>query len=57
MTIEKPEIDALSRSQIEGVVIPGFNMHDPSVKARIEILADGGGFVDKGLLKIAKGEI
>ncbi len=33
MMIEKPEIDALSESQIEGVVILGFNMQDPSVKA------------------------
>ena len=54
MMIEKPEIDALSESQIEGVVILGFNMQDPSVKARIEMLEDGGGFVDNGLLEIAK---
>ena len=54
MMIDSEEIEALTRSTIEGVIILGFNMQDPSVKARIALLEDGGGFTDKGLLPVAK---
>ncbi len=54
MTIDSEEISALKKSRIEGVVILGFNMQDPSVKARIALLENGGGFIEKGLLTIAK---
>ena len=54
MMIDEEEIAALTRSKIEATVILGFNMQDPSVKARTALLEDGGGFVDKGLLTIAR---
>ena len=54
MMIDHEEIAALSSSRIEGVMILGFNMQDPSVKARIALLEDGGGFTEKGLLTVAK---
>jgi tetrahydromethanopterin S-methyltransferase subunit H len=54
MMIDDEEIAALTRSKIEGVIILGFNMQDPSVKARISLLEDGGGFTEKGLLTVAK---
>ncbi len=54
MMIDSEEIAALTRSKIEGVIILGFNMQDPSVKARIALLEDGGGFTEKGLLTVAK---
>ena len=53
MMIDDEEIEALTRSRIEAVVILGFNMQEPSVKARIDLLENGGGFVEKGLLSIA----
>lgn len=54
MMIDSEEIAALARSKIEGVIILGFNMQDPGVKARIALLEDGGGFTEKGLLTVAK---
>lgn len=54
MMIDEKEIDALTRSTIEATVILGFNMQDPSVSARIELLESGGDSVDKGLIPIAK---
>ena len=54
MMIEEEEIKALKEAEVEAAVILGFNMQDPSVHARIALLEDGGGFVDQGLLPIAK---
>lgn len=54
MMIEEEEILALAEAEIEGIVILGFNMQDSSVHARIALLENGGGVVDKGLLEIAK---
>lgn len=54
MLIDEHEINALKNAEIEGVVILAFNLQDYSVKARIDLLEDGGGFIDRGLLEIAK---
>jgi tetrahydromethanopterin S-methyltransferase subunit H len=54
MMIDSEETSVLTESKIEGVIILGFNMQDPSVKARIALLEDGGGFTEKGLLTVAR---
>ncbi len=54
MLIEEDEIDALTRSEIDGVVILDFNLQDTSVEARMALLEDGGEFMDRGMLDIAK---
>jgi len=54
MMIEEEEIRALTEAEIGGVVILGFNMQDPSVHARIQLLEDGGEFTDEGLIPVAK---
>ncbi len=54
MVLDEEELKALKESKIEGTVILGFNLQKVTVEARIALLENGGGFIDRGLLQIAK---
>ncbi|MCX8176529.1 MAG: tetrahydromethanopterin S-methyltransferase subunit H, partial [Candidatus Bathyarchaeota archaeon] len=52
-SIDQKELDALKSSGITNSIILAFNVKDPSVKGRVELLLNGAGLTPKGLLEIA----
>ncbi|MDK2892002.1 tetrahydromethanopterin S-methyltransferase subunit H [Methanohalophilus sp.] len=53
MSITPKERDFLAESDIDSAIILGFNAVDSSFKGRMDMLENGGGLLDKGLLEIA----
>jgi len=54
MSITKPEIEALTLSDIDSSIILGFNAMDSSLQGRMEMLESGAGLLEEGLLSIAE---
>jgi tetrahydromethanopterin S-methyltransferase subunit H len=54
MSINASEIEALSLSDIDSSIILGFNAMDSSLKGRMELLENGAGLLEEGLLSIAE---
>ncbi|AKB55434.1 MULTISPECIES: tetrahydromethanopterin S-methyltransferase subunit H [Methanosarcina] len=53
MSINASEIEALALSDIDSSIILGFNATDSSLRGRMEILENGAGLLEEGLLSIA----
>ncbi|WP_292487932.1 tetrahydromethanopterin S-methyltransferase subunit H [Methanohalobium sp.] len=53
-SIHEDEIEAVSQSDMEASIVLAFNATDPSVKGKMDILEEGGGGIEKGLLEIAR---
>jgi len=53
MSINQSEIEALTLSDIDSSIILGFNATDSSIVGRMELLENGGGLLEEGLLKVA----
>jgi len=53
MSINSSEIKALALSDIDSSIILGFNATDSSLRGRMEMLENGAGLLEEGLLSIA----
>lgn len=53
MSINDSEIEALALSDIDSSIILGFNAMDSSLQGRMELLENGAGLLEEGLLSIA----
>jgi len=53
MSINSSEIEALALSDIDSSIILGFNATDSSLRGRMEMLENGAGLLEEGLLSIA----
>lgn len=53
MSIIASEIEALALSDIDSSIILGFNAMDSSLQGRMELLENGAGLLEEGLLSIA----
>jgi len=53
MSITEAEIEALARSDIDSSIILGFNAVDSSLQGRMNMLENGAGMLEEGLLSIA----
>ncbi len=53
MSINASEIEALALSDIDSSIILGFNAMDSSLQGRMELLENGAGLLEEGLLSIA----
>ena len=54
LSINAPEIEALALSDIDSSIILGFNAVDSSLQGRMELLENGAGLLEEGLLSIAE---
>jgi len=54
MSINDSEIEALALSDIDSSIILGFNAMDSSLQGRMELLENGAGLLEEGLLSIAR---
>ncbi len=54
MSINASEIEALSLSDIDSSIILGFNAMDSTLQGRMELLENGAGLLEEGLLSIAE---
>jgi len=48
------EVEFLKGSEVSSAIVLAFNPVDNTLKGRLDVLENGGGVVDKGLLEIAK---
>ena len=53
MSINASEIEALALSDIDSSIVLGFNATDSSLQGRMELLENGAGLLEEGLLSIA----
>lgn len=53
MSINTSEIEALTLSDIDSSIILGFNATDSSLQGRMEMLENGAGLLEEGLLSVA----
>ncbi|MGB9938390.1 tetrahydromethanopterin S-methyltransferase subunit H [Methanosarcina sp.] len=53
MSINASEIEALALSDIDSSIILGFNAMDSSLEGRMELLENGAGLLEEGLLSVA----
>lgn len=53
MSINASEIEALALSDIDSSIILGFNATDSSLQGRMELLENGAGLLEEGLLSIS----
>ena len=54
LSINAPEIEALALSDIDSSIILGFNAVDSSLQGRMELLENGAGLLEEGLLSSAE---
>ena len=54
ISVNDEEVTSIRESGVESAIVLAFNPKSSAVDEKIEVLESGGGFVDKGLLKIAE---